>query len=74
MMTRKDYVAVSAILKEYQDAMFPEDYTDLVSDFANYMKQDNERFDYARFQIACGLNDFIPVPLPKAASTHVSLS
>jgi hypothetical protein len=55
MMTRKDYIAVSAILKEYEGAMSPSDYLELVWDFASYMKLDNERFDNSRFLEACNI-------------------
>jgi hypothetical protein len=55
MMTRKDYIAVSNILKEYKYAMSDEDYTDLVVDFGKYMAFDNERFDYVVFARACGI-------------------
>jgi hypothetical protein len=55
MMTRKDYIAVSSILKEYEDAMSPSDYLELVWDFASYMKLDNDRFDNSCFLEACNI-------------------
>jgi hypothetical protein len=55
MMTRKDYIAVSTILKEYEGAMTPSDYLELVWDFASYMKLDNDRFDNSRFLEACNI-------------------
>jgi hypothetical protein len=55
MMTRKDYVAVSEILSEYAEVMPPEEYLDLVRDFALMMKSDNDRFDNTRFFEACGI-------------------
>jgi hypothetical protein len=73
MMTRKDYIAVSNILREYRQSMYAEDYSDLVADFAEYMLKDNERFDLTRFTEACN----IPVgeyPSPKPASEHLSLA
>jgi hypothetical protein len=73
MMTRKDYVAVSNILREYRQSMYAEDYLDLCTDFGKYMAQDNERFDAVRFLEACN----IPVgeyPSPKPASEHLSLA
>ena len=72
MMTRKDYIAVSNILKEYKQAMFAEDYADIVVDFADYMRKDNERFDYDRFSEACGIPK-VEYPAPKSAGEHVSL-
>ena len=55
MMTRKDYVAVSEILSDYAEVMPPEEYLDLVRDFALMMKSDNDRFDNTRFFEACGV-------------------
>lgn len=55
MMTRKDYIAVSNILKD-RKASIPEDaYIGLVNDVANYMSSDNPRFEKSRFIEACGL-------------------
>ena len=74
MMTRKDYVAVSSILKEYRQSIEAVDYLDLCSDFAKYMAQDNERFDVVRFLEAC--KAYIPTgeySSPKSAVDHVSL-
>ena len=55
MMTRKDYIAVSSILKNYEDAMSPDDYLELVWDFASYMKRDNDRFNNSIFLEACNI-------------------
>ena len=80
MMTRKDYVAVSNILADYQEAMEPDEYYAMVVDFGKMMKLDNTRFDLSRFMIACGIDTkalvshaMSTLPQPKAASTHVSL-
>ena len=73
MMTRKDYIAVSNILREYRQSIHAEDYADLVADFGVYMLRDNDRFDLARFTEACNM----PVseyPEPKPASSHVALA
>lgn len=72
MMTRKDYVAVSNILKEYRQAMPIEDYVDLCSDFGKYMAYDNPRFDAVKFIKACDISE-IEYPKPKPASEHLSL-
>ena len=56
MMTRKDYVAVSNILGNYQDVMDSDDYYEMVMDFGKMMKLDNTRFDLSRFLIACGID------------------
>jgi hypothetical protein len=75
MMTRKDYVAVSSILKEYRQSIEAVDYLDLCSDFAKYMAQDNERFDAVRFLEACKAHiPTIEYPSPKSASQHLSLA
>jgi hypothetical protein len=79
MMTRKDYVAVADILKEYRQSIPAEDYHDLVMDFGKMMKLDNVRFDLSRFMIACGIDAKALVAhairtLPKPASEHVALA
>lgn len=85
MMTRKDYVAVSEILADYQEAMEADEYYAMVMDFGKMMKLDNARFDLSRFMIACGIDTkavlekairaeaFSTLPQPKPASSHVSL-
>jgi hypothetical protein len=75
MMTRKDYVAVSNILSEYQEVMEADEYLDMCRDFAKYMAQDNERFDPLRFLQACGIvfrDEDMPAPRP--ATSHISLT
>ena len=75
MMTRKDYVAVSNILADYQEVIDAVEYLDLCRDFAKYMAKDNERFDSRRFLEACGIvfrEQDIPAPVP--ATSHLSLT
>jgi hypothetical protein len=75
MMTRKDYVAVSNILKDYQEVIDAYEYLDLCRDFAKYMARDNDRFDAIRFLEACGVR--IPkeeYPQPKSALSHAALT
>jgi hypothetical protein len=55
MMSKKDYIAISAILKGYRLSMSSEEYLQLVWDFASYMKLNNDRFDNFRFLEACGI-------------------
>jgi len=55
-MTRKDYVAISNILKEYRQSMTARDYNDLVDDFAKHLAYDNPRFDVDIFRKACVYN------------------
>ena len=80
MMTRKDYVAVSNILSNYQDVMDSDDYYEMVMDFGKMMKLDNTRFDLSRFMIACGIDikglvtHAMSTLQPKPASSHVALS
>jgi len=80
MMTRKDYVAVSNILSNYQDVMDSDDYYEMVMDFGKMMRLDNERFDLSRFMIACGIDikglvtHAMSTLEPKPASSHVALS
>ena len=79
MMTRKDYVAVSQILSNYQDVMDSDDYYEMVMDFGKMMKLDNTRFDLSRFMIACGIDikglvtHAMSTLQPKPATSHVSL-
>jgi hypothetical protein len=54
MMTRKDYIAMSDILKDYAEPLM-EDYIYLVNDVANYMAEDNPRFMRDKFLQACGI-------------------
>jgi len=61
-MTRKEYIKVSNILKSFSDEIHPQVFEDLVEEFAQYFGSDNERFDKARFEKACGVDElgFIP--------------
>ena len=81
MMTRHDYIKVSAILADYQEVMEADDYYELVMDFGKMLKLDNERFDLSRFMIACGIDiqglvshAMRTLPQPKPASEHISLA
>jgi len=81
MMTRKDYVKVSAILADYQEVMDADEYYQMVLDFGKMMKLDNTRFDLSRFVMACGIDNkalvthaMSSVPQPKPASEHISLT
>lgn len=57
MMTRKDYVATSNILKSFADEIHPSVFGDLVDEFADFFQSDNERFDKERFETACGVDE-----------------
>lgn len=53
MMTRKDYVATAEILKGFYDPAVQDNTNaiviELVNDFSEMFKKDNERFDSKRF-------------------------
>lgn len=57
MMTRKDYVKTSNILKGFSDEIHPAVFEDLVEEFCQYFASDNENFDKARFEKACGVDE-----------------
>lgn len=57
MMTRKDYIAVSEILKGFVNEISQTNYEDLVNEFAEFFSADNENFDFARFETACGIDE-----------------
>jgi len=53
MMTRKDYVNVSDILRAYIDEIPQTTFEDLILDFCDFFQADNENFDPDRFEQAC---------------------
>ena len=54
MMTRKDYIATAAILKDIKDELPIHIHFILVDEFAKMMEADNPRFDAKRFFEASG--------------------
>ena len=56
-MTRKDYIQTANILKSFVDEIPKTTYEDLVDTFAEWFKSDNENFDFARFEKACGIDE-----------------
>ena len=56
-MTRKDYIQTANILKEFIDEIPQTTYEDMVDHFCQWFKSDNENFDYARFEKACGIDE-----------------
>lgn len=62
MMTRKDYVKTAEILKGFVDDIHPQVFEDLVEEFGLYFDADNERFDKARFEKACGIDELGLIP------------
>ncbi len=63
MMTRKDYVKTANILKGFSEEIHPQVFEDLVEEFAQYFQNDNERFDKARFETACGVDEIGLIPV-----------
>ena len=61
-MTRKSYIQAANILKEFIDEIPQNTYEDLVDQFCQWFKSDNENFDYARFEKACGIDEIGLVP------------
>lgn len=53
-MTKRDYILIAAVLFEQRNAMTPEAFTKLVTEFGAMFKRDNSAFDNARFLKACG--------------------
>ena len=56
-MTRKDYIQTANILKSFAQDIPQTIYEDLVDTFADWFKADNENFDFARFEKACGIDE-----------------
>jgi len=63
MMTRKDYVKTAEILKGFSDEIHPQVFEDLVEEFSQLFKSDNDRFDFARFEKACGVDEIGLIPV-----------
>lgn len=63
MMTRKDYIEVSNILAGFSGEIHPQVFEDLVEEFAQYLQADNERFDKAKFEKACGVDEIGLIPV-----------
>jgi len=62
-MTRKDYIKTANILAGFVDEIPQNTYEDLVQEFAEWFKSDNENFDFARFEKACGIDEIGLVPV-----------
>ena len=54
-MTKKDYVAIAAILREAPQYGDPVDY--IIAELCDVLKADNPRFERERFIAACQPND-----------------
>ena len=53
MMTRKDYVVTAEILHSYLDYFEATTFDNIVEDFAQMFREDNERFITEKFVDAC---------------------
>ncbi len=49
-MTRKDYIAIGEILRDYRDSIPKNAWTHLVKDFSRLFKMDNTRFKRDKFE------------------------
>ena len=63
MMTRKDYIKTANILKGFSDEIHPQVFEDLVEEFSQWFKSDNDNFDFARFEKACGIDEIGLIPV-----------
>lgn len=55
-MTKKDYVAIAAIIVEHKNDRYRPAHTIALA-LAGYFATDNARFDRARFLRACGIEE-----------------
>lgn len=62
MMTRKDYIKTAEILKGFVDEIHPQVFEDIVEEFAQFFLSDNDRFDKAKFEKACGVDEIGLIP------------
>ncbi len=62
-MTRKEYIQTANILKGFIDEIDKITYEDLVNEFAEWFKSDNDNFDFARFEKACGIDEIGLIPV-----------
>ena len=58
-MSRKDYVAIAEILNNWfhNHPINEHDFGDLVGEFSLMFSDENPRFDFDKFEKACGLNE-----------------
>ena len=63
MKTIKHYIKTANILKGFVDEIPQITYEDLVNEFAEWFKSDNDNFDFARFEKACGIDEIGLIPV-----------
>ena len=56
-LTKTHFKAIASILADVKDEIHPQVYEDLVEEFAQYFSSDNENFDKAKFEKACGVDE-----------------
>ena len=56
-MTRKDYIKTSNILRGFSQEIHPQVFEDMVDLFCDWFQSDNENFDKAKFEKACGVDE-----------------
>ena len=61
-MTKKDYIKTANILKGFSEEIHPQVFEDIVEEFAQFFLSDNERFDKAKFEKACGVDEIGLIP------------
>ena len=62
MPSRRDYVKTANILNSFADEIPARVFEDMVDLFADWFQSDNENFDKARFEKACGVDELGKVP------------
>ena len=61
-MTKKDYIKTAYIIKSFSDEIPTKVFEDMVDMFADWFSGDNENFDKARFERACGVDELGKIP------------
>ena len=56
-MSKKDYIKTANILKGFSQEIHPQVFEDMVDLFCDWFGSDNENFDKARFEKACGVDE-----------------
>lgn len=54
--TRRTFIDVSKILKQYANDVDETTFSDIVNDFGDLFLNDNPNFDFNRFEEACNAN------------------
>jgi hypothetical protein len=55
MMTRQHFEKVASLLKQFKDEIPQTTFEEIVMEFGDLFLAENERFDDAKFQEACGI-------------------